>query len=241
MTSGPGEHIIYQGEKGGDMKSGGARRRNYFVNPGMQVRYMAAIVLCMLLASLLTGVVMYYGILGRAVSEWSAWKLSEKLQMASRIKDYEDTRYGTEEVRTPENYFREARFLSEDGQQSVYYILDDTKNELMTRILPIVLVIAAASIFLSHKIAGPVSRIEKSINSMSSGNLTAGFRLRKGDEFKGLSGMLENMAEIFRMKIDISVNSLDELIKDADKLSPAQIKSKAEEARRQLLFFKTKP
>ncbi len=223
------------------MKRSGARRRNYFVNPGMQVRYMAAIVLCMLLASLLTGVVMYYGILGRAASEWSAWNLSEKLQMASRVKDYEYARYGTQEANTPERYFREARFLSADGQQSVYYILDDTKNELVTRILPIVLVIAAASIFLSHKIAGPVSRIEKSINSMSSGNLTAGFRLRKGDEFKGLSGMLENMAEIFRMKIDVSVNSLDELIKDADKLSPAQIKSKAEEARRQLLFFKTKP
>jgi len=76
---------------------------------------------------------------------------------------------------------------------------------------------------------------------MSSGNLTAGFRLRKGDEFKGLSGMLENMAEIFRRKIDVSVNSLDELIKDADKMTPAQVRSKAEEARRQLLFFKTKP
>jgi methyl-accepting chemotaxis protein len=82
-------------------------------------------------------------------------------------------------------------------------------------------------------------RIEKSLNSMTNGDLTSNFGLRKHDEMKSLSGMLDNMAGIFRRKIEDSVHSLDELIKDADKLPPAQVKARAEEARKQLLYFKT--
>jgi methyl-accepting chemotaxis protein len=223
------------------MKGSGIKRRNYFVDPGLQLRYMAAIILCMLLASFLTGVLMYFGIWGRAVSELSAWNLSEKMETASRLKDYENFRLGIADGRTSDRYFEEARLLSANEQQAVHYILDNTKNELVAMILPVVLVIAAASIFLSNKIAGPVIRIEKSVNAMTNGNLASSFRLRKGDELKGLSGMLDNMAGIFRRKIEVAVNSLDEIIKDAEKLSPAQVKAKAEEARKHLLYFKTKP
>ncbi|MDD5424063.1 MAG: methyl-accepting chemotaxis protein [Candidatus Omnitrophica bacterium] len=223
------------------MKGRGVRRRSFFVDPGLQLRYMAAIILCMLLASFLTGVLVYFGVWGGAVSELSEWKIAGKLAAASRLKDYDGQKFGIPAESMPNFHLKEARMLSADGQNAVLYVLNDTNGQLMTVALIMAAVIGAASIFLSHRIAGPVSRIEKSVNAMTGGNLTSSFRLRKGDELKGLSVKLDDMAEIFRRKIEVSVNSLDEIIKDADKLSPSQVKAKADEARRQLLYFKTKP
>jgi methyl-accepting chemotaxis protein len=215
------------------------RRRNYFVNPGLQLRYMAVLVLCMVLASFLTGFLMYFGIWGAVIPEFSEPKVAEKLEIASRLRDYDNARMGVTAEQAPLSFFKEARLLSAHEQQAVSYILDRTNQHLAPRIVVIILVIGAASVFISHKIAGPMVRIEKSLNSMANGDLTSNFGLRRGDEMKSLSGMLDNMAGIFRRKIEDSVHLLDDLVKDADKFSPDQVKAKAEEARKHLLYFKT--
>ena len=77
---------------------------------------------------------------------------------------------------------------------------------LAQTILPglIVLIPAAAvfSIYLTHRVAGPLFRIEQTAREMIRGNLAIRIRLRKGDELHELAGLvnetLGNLEKAFR-------------------------------------------
>jgi hypothetical protein len=120
------------------MRDGIFRRRNYFVNPGLQLRYMAVLVLCMVLVSFLTGFLMYFGIWGAVIPEFSEPKIAEKLEIASRLRDYDNARKGITAEQAPLSYFKEARLLSAHEQQAVSYILDRTNEHLAPRIVVII-------------------------------------------------------------------------------------------------------
>lgn len=57
---------------------------------------------------------------------------------------------------------------------------------------PVVVVIG---IFLSHKIAGPIYRIEKVLANMASGDLSGRIVLRKGDEMLSLADSINKLTE----------------------------------------------
>lgn len=74
------------------------------------------------------------------------------------------------------------------------------------------------TLFTSHRIAGPLYRIEKDIEELSSGNLNVRFHLRGGDEIKVLAANLDNMAQSLKSKaaaIKSSLASLEAQAKDA--------------------------
>jgi len=62
----------------------------------------------------------------------------------------------------------------------------------MIYITPMIIVIG---IFLSHKIAGPVFRIERTLNNMAEGDLSAILALRKGDEMTSLADAINRVTE----------------------------------------------
>jgi len=68
-----------------------------------------------------------------------------------------------------------------------------------------VLVIAVATVYLilynSHKIAGPLYKLEKVVNEVTEGNLDLRVNLRKNDQVKALGDAVENMLEKFSGKI----------------------------------------
>ena len=65
-----------------------------------------------------------------------------------------------------------------------------------------ILIITLFSFFISHKIAGPLYRFEKDINSLAKdGDLTRIFRLRKRDEMQELAEALNTMVSGFRGKL----------------------------------------
>ncbi|MDP3791672.1 MAG: HAMP domain-containing protein [Candidatus Omnitrophota bacterium] len=53
----------------------------------------------------------------------------------------------------------------------------------------------AVALITSHRIAGPLYRLEKDIKEISNGNLKIRFGLRKGDEMKSLANGLNVMVE----------------------------------------------
>ncbi|MCX7726399.1 MAG: hypothetical protein N2053_06085 [Chitinispirillaceae bacterium] len=54
------------------------------------------------------------------------------------------------------------------------------------------------TIFFSHKIAGPVYRLEKTCHNMIQGNYTNDIRLRKGDEMQNLARLLNEVNRVTR-------------------------------------------
>ncbi len=62
-------------------------------------------------------------------------------------------------------------------------------------LLPVVIV---SVIYLTHRIAGPLVRIEKELHHIGEGNFDIRLNLRKNDELKALAGVVNQMADGLR-------------------------------------------
>lgn len=69
----------------------------------------------------------------------------------------------------------------------------------------------AVTLFTSHRIVGPLYRMEQDIRAVASGNLTIRFHTRKTDELKALSESLEDMTGALKGDIERMKSAVAEL------------------------------
>lgn len=62
----------------------------------------------------------------------------------------------------------------------------------------IILLFGAVSIFITHKIAGPLYRLKKSLSEINEGNLDVKVKLRKRDDLKDLAEQVNMLVDTFR-------------------------------------------
>jgi methyl-accepting chemotaxis protein len=62
----------------------------------------------------------------------------------------------------------------------------------------IILLFGAVSIFITHKIAGPLYHLKKSISEITEGNLDVKVKLRKRDDLKDLAEQVNMLVDTFR-------------------------------------------
>ncbi len=86
----------------------------------------------------------------------------------------------------------------------------------------------AITLFTSHRIAGPLYRIEKDLEELARGNLNVHFNLRKNDEIKVLADTLNDMTGLFRRNILNASKAISELeaALNANNIDLAKEKSK---------------
>jgi len=65
---------------------------------------------------------------------------------------------------------------------------------IIYRIFFLLPIVAVMGILLSHKIAGPAFRIEKTLKEIGKGNFDINIQLRKFDELKGIAEAVNEMA-----------------------------------------------
>ena len=78
------------------------------------------------------------------------------------------------------------------------------------------------TLFTSHRIAGPLYRLEKDVNEITLGNLKIVFNLRHGDEIKPLAASLNAMAQSLRerlVRIKTLINELDSALESSPNVS----------------------
>ena len=86
---------------------------------------------------------------------------------------------------------------------------------IYTNLITMVLISIAAigvTLFISHKIAGPLFRLEKDILEITTGNLTKKIFLRKADQVTDMAENLNNMVIELRKKIVDIDDSLEALV-----------------------------
>ncbi|MDD2689520.1 MAG: hypothetical protein PHT41_05180 [Candidatus Omnitrophica bacterium] len=116
-------------------------------------------------------------------------------------------------------------FLFSSGSTTV--AIENTKVVVKNTadfILPIILttlilvtIFSAVSVsllclFVSHKIAGPLYRLNSEITKFGEGKLGVNFSIRTGDQLKELANSLENMAASLRGKIGMLKDKCNELL-----------------------------
>lgn len=95
----------------------------------------------------------------------------------------------------------------------------DTVNTLLFRwIFVFIFVIAILSIFVSHKIAGPVYRLEETTRIIASGDLTYQINLRHGDELGDLQDAFNKMSESLRTMVANDREVIAKLVSAGNKL-----------------------
>lgn len=159
------------------------RRRHYLIDKPYQFRFMCYITATLLVVSSIIIVSMYFGIWASILDAFSNDKVQNDLMTATRMAQYEDAR-----VRVKANepaglsFFKSAEKLSSRQQEIFKGILDDTSKKMLPKFGILLLLIAWGSIYLSHKMAGPLYRFNATLREIEKGNLQVRIHLRKFDE-----------------------------------------------------------
>jgi methyl-accepting chemotaxis protein len=174
------------------MKGEMYKRKNYLIKKSFQIRYTLSIVAMLLIVMFASGAGLYLGMWGSIIENFSQFKVSQELENAKRIADYEEARYRKGDYRL-EKIFREAELLSEEEKATLKKALSSVNGSLIPKLLILAILIFIGGIFVSHKIAGPIYRIERSAQAISAGDLRVNFKIRKQDELKEAASALEAM------------------------------------------------
>jgi methyl-accepting chemotaxis protein len=100
----------------------------------------------------------------------------------------------------------------------------------------IILFFGVISIFISHKVAGPLFRIKKALSQVTNGDLSVVIKLRKWDDLKDLADHVNKLIEELRTFVNTLKNDYD-LLSDYIQELEQKIKANAltEESGRELI------
>jgi len=103
-------------------------------------------------------------------------------------------------------------------QGRLIYVFKAANAALMRNLLlasPFIFLLALIS---SHKIAGPIYRIEKDMSEIARGNLALRIKLRRGDELQDIADAINAMTEKLGNDIALNKNSSAKILKGLGEL-----------------------
>lgn len=124
-------------------------RKKFMVERGFQIRFMAVIIIAMVLIALVTGMSMYTAVMQTLVNQFHG--------------------------------------------ESLAVIQHAITAKLFVRSLLLILAIAIISVFISHRIAGPIYKFERILEAMAAGEKVREITLRKHDEFYRLARAINEL------------------------------------------------
>ncbi len=208
------------------------RRRHFLVNKPLQIRYMLTISLLLIIVTFISLASFYFGLWGDILRALTNEQLRNDLLTATRLQQYEESRY-PQPGRTDEAYSfnRQVERLRERQQDVLKGVLDQTNQNLIAKLAFLFFLIAMGTIFLSHKIAGPLYRFQKVLDEMERGNLTVRCHLRKFDEAMAVGDSFNRVLQFF----DSAIGRVKKITQEDEK-NPDRLRSRLNE---ELSKFKT--
>ncbi|MDD5439496.1 MAG: HAMP domain-containing protein [Candidatus Omnitrophica bacterium] len=79
-------------------------------------------------------------------------------------------------------------------------ILQHATYVLLVRIALISPIVAVCAVFVSHRIAGPILRIKRDLESVVAGNYSVRLRLRRTDELKDVAEAMNKVLDVLESK-----------------------------------------
>jgi len=170
------------------------RRRNYLINKKLQLRYAGFIFLTLFVITATAALGLSLGVWNLLMDEFSRPSIQSRLETASRIYEYENARLGTT-ARAAKRLaeFGEVDLLSIREKEIFKDILTANNYALARKVLLLIILVALGTIFLTHKIAGPLFRFQKTFRDVTGGNLAQRVYLRKHDHVKEILPDLNTM------------------------------------------------
>ncbi len=172
------------------MASSSNRRKRFFINKSLQLRFMLAVIIPILLINFVAIIGIYFGIWSKVLESFSDDKTLNDLMIASRMVEYEQARHPNEaktDSLSPLSFIKSKEKLGVRQREIFKEILNETNRELAWKFLLLLLFVAWGTIFISHKIAGPLYRLSRAFSELEKGDFRTRVFLRKADEAKPLA------------------------------------------------------
>ena len=207
------------------------RRKHFLIDKALQFRYVLYMVATLGIVSAVGITGSYFGMWGSAVKVFSEESLRQSMLTAAQINEYERARRpASKESPLPSvRTYKEISLLSERQKEMIREIMDETNQRMLGLGALLLIFIGWGSIFLTHKIAGPIFKLGQYLREIEKGNLTARIKFRKFDEVHYLAGQFNDMAA----QLDAAMTK----IKRTTKEMPRETLS--DELKRELAKFKT--
>ncbi|MBU1006734.1 MAG: methyl-accepting chemotaxis protein [Candidatus Omnitrophica bacterium] len=103
-------------------------------------------------------------------------------------------------------------------QGRLIYVLKAANVALIRNLLLSSPFIFFLALFFSHKIAGPVYKIEKSMAEIARGNLVLRVKLRRGDELKDFAEEINRMTEALEKLVIVNKGTNSKVMQGLDRL-----------------------
>ena len=99
-------------------------------------------------------------------------------------------------------------------QGQLVSIVNSVNLRILVSIIVISPLVGFLGIYLSHKIAGPIYRIEKSISGMAAGDLSSHITLRRGDEMVSLADSVNRLTDSLALSITTEKSHTENALKE---------------------------
>lgn len=103
-------------------------------------------------------------------------------------------------------------------------IVKSVNIQILLSLLLMTPVVVLIAILLSHRIAGPIYRLEKTLAALAEGDIATRVTLRKRDELKSLADGINLVVDSLRSKISIEIDVVHRLNEIIDKMEELAIK-----------------
>jgi len=189
------------------------RRKYFFINKPLQLRFMLAVVVPLILINIVAIIGIYFGIWGKVLDSFSDEKTLNDLTTASRLVEYEQARHpqAAQDI-TLLSFFRQNEKLGQRQREIFKSILDETNRSLLWKFALLLVFVSWGTIFISHKIAGPLFRLSKAFSEVEKGDYRTRVFLRKRDEGHPVAQEFNHAME----KTDHLLSDLKTLIQEKD-------------------------
>jgi nitrogen fixation/metabolism regulation signal transduction histidine kinase len=159
------------------------RRKHFFINKPLQIRFMLAVIVPLFLINLVALASLYLGIWSKVLETFSNEQTLNDLVTASRMVEYEQARHPVAAQNFSSlSFFQQTEKLGQRQREIFRGILDETNRSLLWKFSLLLFFLGWGTIFISHKIAGPLFRFSKAFNEVEKGDYRSRVFLRKLDE-----------------------------------------------------------
>jgi len=184
-------------------------RRKYLIDKKFQMRYILYPVIVLVIATIVISGIVYITTWFSFIKEFSGLKLHQDLTTIVRMREYEGVRTRTV-VETVPILKEEAKMLSKHQIEVINRILISTSRRIFVVVGILIILVIISGVFITHRIAGPLFRINKELDKLIEGNLDVNFTLRKKDELRPLSSKLQILFD----KIKLNRQQLKGFVED---------------------------
>jgi methyl-accepting chemotaxis protein len=171
------------------------KRRKYFINPSVQLKY----IVMSIAPALVISIFCVHFLINAGQEQLKSQKRRISVTFAALQKD--TNRLGTKE--TPDQRIDDIkkliRYLTviqndlEARDQEIINNWKMTQNSIILVLLIALFGVGAAALILSHRIVGPIFRIKRYIDMLADGQDIPAVKIRKNDEFQDVAESLERL------------------------------------------------